>query len=125
MTTAEVLEVDLHEFALRSRWLLLSHTADTELSRGLEPGEKVIVHDARRGYWTARVAEILFEEADTLYRLDLGVRLGEVAPHAEAPVQSEPASGPVTEEEVHELLGELRSRSVRLPPSGRRAHTAL
>ena len=66
----ETLELALSEFTRRSRSLLVAHSA-TALSRGLEPGETVLVRDGETCLM-AEVADISFELTDTHYRLALG-----------------------------------------------------
>ena len=97
--------------ALRSRRLRLSHS-ETSLASGLEPGEVVLVGrgDDR---WSARVAGITFELADTVYDLELG---GRVPPEA-----AEDPSGDLAE--VVALLGALRRAPV--PPQRSAAGPAL
>ena len=67
--------VALSPFTRRSRSLAVSHVA-LGLSRGLEPGEHVLVHDPEADeHFTAIVADIAFETADTSYRLEIGTRI--------------------------------------------------
>jgi hypothetical protein len=62
----------LAPFTLRSRSLRVSHVA-SGLTRGLEQGQHVLVHDEVSGtHHTATVADIDFELEDTTYRLELG-----------------------------------------------------
>lgn len=70
----EIVEAELSTFTWRCRSLRVSHR-EAGLTRGLEPGEEVLVHDAgpmRLGHVTARVADVEFDLADTCYRLELG-----------------------------------------------------
>ncbi len=71
----ELIEIELSEFSRRSRSVVVTHSS-TELSRGLEYGERVLVLDGD-GYRVAVVADIDFELADTTYRLVLGGRVSE------------------------------------------------
>lgn len=71
----ELIEIELSEFSRRSRSVVVTHSS-TDLSRGLEYGERVLVLDAD-GYRVAVVADIDFEMADTTYRLVLGGRVSE------------------------------------------------
>jgi hypothetical protein len=50
--------------------MLVAHSA-TALTRGLEPGEKVLVRDGGQ-HWRATVRDISFDLTDTHYRLELG-----------------------------------------------------
>lgn len=78
----ELVEIKLTDFTRRSRSLSIAHSA-TELTRGLEYGERVLVrclphsgsNRTEAEYRTAVVAEIDFELEDTCYRLVLGGRL--------------------------------------------------
>lgn len=69
----ETLELTLSEFTRRSRSVLVAHSA-TSLTRGLEPGETVVVRDGET-HLTAGVADISFDLTDTYYRLELGREL--------------------------------------------------
>jgi hypothetical protein len=125
----ETVDVELSDFTLRARSMLVSHVA-SGLTRGLEPGEQVIVRDATRGRFSAYVADIGFEPADTVYRLRIGVRLTEEEAAERLRGASAPAAGgTLTRQGVLDLLGELRAagRTVPAPARrrGRRADTAL
>ncbi|HEY0890342.1 MAG TPA: hypothetical protein VGE38_12085 [Nocardioides sp.] len=104
----ETIDVELGEFTRRSRSVVLRHT-DTSLRRGLEPGEEILVRDPRLGYFAATVADIDFELADTVYRVELGVRLSihEAAERALRPMVV--GAAPVGRQELLDLLGQLRS----------------
>lgn len=124
----QVIDVELSDFTLRARSLLVSHVATT-LARGLEPGEQVVLRDRGRGHFTAYVADIGFEPGDTVYRLRLGVRLTEQ--EADERLRRQPVAGgsSLTKQDVLDLLGELRAAG-RTVPAGRqrreaRADTAL
>ena len=67
----EILDLELGEFTRRIGSVVVSHNATT-LTRGLEFGEAVLVHDGDGGSMVARVADISFGYADTYYRLELG-----------------------------------------------------
>jgi hypothetical protein len=69
----ELIDIELSEFTRRSRSLVVAHTA-TELDRGLEYGERVLVHTDGE-YRTAVVVDIDFALEDTHYRLVLGGRV--------------------------------------------------
>ena len=103
--------VELSPFTRRSRSIAVSHVA-AGLSRGLEPGEFVLVHDPADGAdFTAAVADIGFEPEDTVYRLELGTRItAEEAEEWLAPEPAPTAAGQVTTRRLIDLLRELRSR---------------
>ena len=90
---------------VRSHELFVAHS-DVMLTRGLEPGERIVVHDAREGgAYAATVAGIDFLIDDTVYRLNLRGRL----PHGVAtqvPVSSRARGVDVVD--VLALLGELK-----------------
>lgn len=119
----EVIDVTLGDFTLRCRSLLLSHVA-AGLARGLEPGEEVVLHDPARGHYAARVADIGFEPADTVYRLHLGARLTLADVRERVAGRTPVRAGRVSSRELLDLLGELRSRRA-VPVRGRRRDTAL
>lgn len=126
MTTVQTLEVELPDFVLRRRSLQVSHVASGSLERGLEPGELVLLHDRVRGFWAARVADLDFELADTVYRLDIGVRLSAAEASELALGRREAAApGPVSKQELLDLLGRLRGLTSTAPASRRRTDTAL
>ena len=104
----QTIDIELGDFTRRSRSVVLAHTA-TALRRGLEPGEEVLLRDRHLGYFAARVADIDFELADTVYRLELGVRMSadEAARWAARPLV--PAAAPVSREELLDLLGQVRT----------------
>lgn len=70
----QTLELELSEFTRRAGSLLVAHTT-TSLSRGLEPGEPVLVRDGDRACYLATVHDVSFELTDTHYRLELGAPL--------------------------------------------------
>jgi hypothetical protein len=121
----ETIDVELNDFTLRCRSLLVSH-AEASLSRGLEPGEQVVLHDRVRGYYTAHVSDLGFQPADTLYRLTLGVRLTEEEARERLLGTIAASPEPVTRQDLLDLLGNLRANG-RTIPAGRhrRADTAL
>lgn len=105
----ECIDLALTAFTRRSRSVTASHRA-AGLSRGLEPGEFVLVRDpADDEHFTATVADIHFELEDTVYRLELGTRVtaGEAAEWLSAAV--EPAvGGRVSARQLMDMLSELR-----------------
>ncbi|WP_435768346.1 hypothetical protein [Nocardioides sp. SYSU DS0651] len=104
----EQIQAGLSPFTRRSRSLAVSHV-EQGLSRGLEPGEHVLVHDpVADEHFTAVVADIHFELHDTGYRLELGTRItaGEAAEWLE-PRPAADEDRPTTRDIV-DLLAELR-----------------
>lgn len=70
----ELIDIELSEFTRRSRSVVLAHGA-SGLDRGLEYGERVLLHTGGDEYRTAVVADIDFDLEDTHYRLVLGGRV--------------------------------------------------
>ncbi|WP_193605310.1 hypothetical protein [Nocardioides dongkuii] len=75
------MSVELIEVALPTRLVVgptrtfpVHHTG-TRLTRGLEPGEEVVVLDADGEFHSAFVVDIDFTLDDTVYVLEAGVRL--------------------------------------------------
>lgn len=103
----ERIVVGLTGFTRRSRSIEISHVA-LGLTRGLEPGEIVVVHDPADGAdFGARVADIGFELDDTTYRLELGSRiLPEEAADRRAPSAGD---GTLAMQDLIALLAELRA----------------
>lgn len=66
----ELIDVEISEFTRRSRSFLLTHEA-TGLVRGLEYGERVLLHTGAE-YRTAVVADIDHDREHAYYRLVLG-----------------------------------------------------
>jgi hypothetical protein len=123
----ETIDVALNDFALRCRSLLVSHIS-AALPRGLEPGEQVLLHDRRRGWFTGHVANISFEPADTVYRVKMGVRLTDDEARERRRATAESQVGSLSQQDVLDLLGELRAASRTIPvavPRRRRSDTAL
>ncbi|MFC5728533.1 MULTISPECIES: hypothetical protein [Nocardioides] len=103
----EQIEVALSAFTHRSRSLTVSHV-DQALSRGLEPAEHLIVHDpVTNEHFTAVVADIHFELADTSYRLELGTRIT-ATEAAEWLAPSVAGDDRLTTRDLIDLLAELR-----------------
>jgi hypothetical protein len=76
-----------------------------------------------RGHFTARVADIGFEPADTVYRMEIGVRLTEEEAGARLLGAAAPAPNGLTTQDVLDLLGQLRAAGRTLPERRRRAET--
>jgi len=118
----EAIDVELSDFTLRCRSLLLSHVA-TSLSRGLEPGEQVVLHDRVLGYYSARVADIGFDIGETLYRLQIGARLTEEEARERLLGATDPPPGRLTRSEILDLLAQLRASTRTLPAASRHRRT--
>lgn len=102
----EQINVALSPFTRRSRSLALSHQ-DHDLTRGLEPGEHVLVHDpVADEHFNAVVADIHYDLDDTTYRLTVEGRITA----AEAAEWLAPASDDetLTTRDIVDLLAELR-----------------
>jgi hypothetical protein len=69
----ELIDIELTEFTRRSRSVVVAHR-DSGLQRGLEYGERILLHTGEE-YRTAVVADIDFDLEDTHYRLVLGGRV--------------------------------------------------
>ena len=69
----ELIDIEITEFTRRSRSVVVAHGA-AGLERGLEYGERVLLHTGDE-YRTAVVADIDFDLEDTHYRLILGGRV--------------------------------------------------
>lgn len=98
--------VALSPFTRRSRSLGVSHR-DHYLTRGLEPGEHVLVHDPLADeHFRAVVADIEFELDDTSYRLEIGGRI--TAEEADEWLVPPAGDEHLTTGEIVALLEELR-----------------
>ena len=123
----ELIETELTEFTRRSRSLVVMH-GDTDLGRGLDYGERVLVRSAGE-YRTAVVADIDFEPADTRYRLILGGRVpadiaeGRLLGDFDARPRGAAASGPVSVSDIADMLA--RSGAGHRIPMQRRAARRL
>jgi hypothetical protein len=121
----ELIVTELSEFTRRSRSLVVAH-GDTELNRGLEYGERILIRSGAE-YRTAVVVDIDFDLHDTHYRLVLGGRvpaelaeeslIGEIDPRAEGPQEI------VSVRDVADMLA--RSGAVHRIPLQRRAAERL
>lgn len=98
--------VALSPFTRRSRSLGVSHR-EHYLTRGLEPGEHVLVHDPLADeHFRAVVADIEFELDDTSYRLEIGGRI--TAEEADECLVPPTGDEHLTTGEIVALLEELR-----------------
>ena len=112
----EQIVVALSPFTRRSRSLAVGHRAQ-ELSRGLEPGELVLVHDpVADEHFRAVVADVSFELEDTSYRLEIGGRMTA----GEAREWLVPSTG-----DDHLTTGEIVALLEQLRRSERDVHPAL
>jgi hypothetical protein len=103
----EQIEVALSPFTRRSRSLAISHV-EQGLSRGLEPGEHILVHDpVADEHFTAAVVDIHFDLEDTGYRLEIGTRIT-AAEAAEWLAPTAPSEDRLTTRDIVDLLAELR-----------------
>ncbi|MDH2414657.1 hypothetical protein [Nocardioides sp. CER19] len=115
----EAIDLDLSDFTMRCRSASVSHVA-ASLPRGLEPGEQVVLHDRVRGYYSGFVADLAFEPEDTVYRIQIGVRLTDEEAHERLHGVPEPIGERITKQDLLDLLGRLRSSSATLPAAARR-----
>lgn len=69
----ERLDLDLNAFSRRAGSMEVAHTT-TALTRGLEPGERVLIRSGEE-HLIATVRDISFDLTDTLYRLELGTTI--------------------------------------------------
>ncbi len=91
--------------------VLHSHT---ELTRGLEPAEEVVILDRDGEYHAAVVEDVDFTLDDTVYVMRAGVRLPE--DHALARLDQLDGSAHSDLDEVIDLIGEMLRRQRREPP---------
>lgn len=117
----ELIDVELSEFTRRSRSFVLTHRA-SGLRRGLEYGERVLLHTGGDEYRTAVVADVDFDLADTHYRLILGGRVP--AELVQEKVAGTPSvSGRVSVRDVADMLA--RSGAANRIPMQRRSAQRL
>ncbi len=120
----ELIVTELSEFTRRSRSLVVAH-GDTELGRGLEYGERVLVRSDGE-YRTAVVVDIDFDLQDTHYRLVLGGRVPEDLAEETLIGEIDPAantSGRVSVRDIADMLA--RSGSAHRIPMQRQAARRL
>jgi outer membrane biogenesis lipoprotein LolB len=98
----ELIDIELSEFTRRSRSVVLAHRA-AGLERGLEYGERVLLHTGDE-YRTAVVADIDFELEDTRYRLILGGRVPAEIARERAGANVSTISGRVSVHDVADML---------------------
>lgn len=86
------------------------HHSRTTLTRGLDPGEELVILDSDGEYHAAVVVDLAFTLEDTVYVLQTGVRLPEE--HAIARLEAhDGARGDV--DGVVDLIGEMLRRARR------------
>lgn len=100
------LEVAMSPFTRRSRSIAVSHNSQ-DLTRGLDVGDHVLLHDpVTDTYFSSVVADVTFELEDTCYRVVIG---GQITPTEAtewvAPLLNEDR---LTTRDIAQLLAELR-----------------
>jgi hypothetical protein len=105
----EIIELDAAVRVGGERTLVVGHSL-TELTRGLEPRESVVLHTADGDYYAAQVRGIEFELDDTIYTFDVGARLPEDLA-LERVEGLDPLEHDLSLHELVDLLGELRGRA--------------
>jgi hypothetical protein len=118
----ELIDIELSEFTRRSRSVVLTHS-DSGLARGLEHGERVLLHTGEE-YRTAVVADIDYDLADTHYRLILGGRVPTDLALERAEATSPSAPGRVSVHDIAEMLADSRAGQ-RIPMQRRAVHRLL
>ncbi|MBA2955803.1 hypothetical protein GON03_15820 [Nocardioides sp. MAH-18] len=105
----EIIELDASVEVRGDRVLVVGHSL-TQLSRGLEPREQVVLRTADADHYAAQVRTIEFELEDTIYTFDVGPRL----PENLALERVNGLDAEVHDLSLHELvdlLGELRNHA--------------
>lgn len=117
----ELIDIELSEFTRRSRSAVVAHRA-SGLARGLEYGERVLVHTDGE-YRTAVVADIDVAAGDTHYRLVLGGRVpAELA--LEKVGTTKATSGRVSVHDIADMLAQSGAGQ-RIPMQRRSAQRLL
>jgi hypothetical protein len=98
----ELIDIEISDFTRRSRSFLLAHQA-SGLERGLEYGERVLLHTGDE-YRTAVVADIDHDRHDAYYRLVLGGRVPAEIALGRASTGSPSLSGRVSVHDVPDVL---------------------
>jgi hypothetical protein len=98
----ELIDIELSEFTRRSRSVVVAHGA-AGLERGLEYGERVLLHTGDE-YRTAVVADIDFDLEDTHYRLILGGRVPAELAQERLDGNPAPVSGRVSVYDIADML---------------------
>lgn len=90
------------------RALVVGHSL-TDLARGLDPREPVVLRTGEGDCYAARVHAIDFELEDTIYTFEIGARLPEDLA-LERVDGLDPRRHDLTLHELVDMLGELRGR---------------
>ena len=117
----ELIDIELTEFTRRSRSVVLAH-GDSGLQRGLEYGERILLHTGDE-YRTAVVADIDFDLEDTHYRLVLGGRVPAELAQEKVAGTAPAVSGRVSVHDIADMLA--RSGAGHRIPLQRRAAQRL
>ena len=102
-----IVELDKSVPVAGARTLVVGHS-HTQLDRGLEPRESVVLCSADEDYYAAQVRAIDFELDDTVYTFEVGGRLPEDLA-LERVNGLDPATHDLSLHELVDLLGELRA----------------
>jgi hypothetical protein len=114
----ELIVSELSEFTRRSRSLVVAHGA-TDLTRGLEYGERILVR-SNGEYRTAVVVDIDFDLTDTNYRLVLGGRVPAELAEETLIGEIDPSANPAEQVSVRDIADMLaRSGSAHRIPMQR------
>jgi len=105
----ERLDLAVTAFSRRAGSVQLAHSATT-LTRGLEPGERVLVRDGEE-HLIATVRDISFDLTDTHYRLELGATVAR--DDVDLLLAEKTATGPMDLGDVLGLLREARELAAR------------
>jgi hypothetical protein len=105
----EIIELDAAVRVRGEHTLVVGHSL-TQLTRGLEPRESVVLHTADGDFYAAQVRGIGFELDDTIYTLEVGGRLPEDLA-LERVAGLDPAEHDLSLHELVDLLGDLRGRA--------------
>lgn len=100
-----IIELDETVEVRREHTVVIGH-GQTQLERGLEPRETVVLHTAGGDFYAARVEGIEFEPDDTIYTFDVSSRLTEDLA-LERVAGLDPAVHDLALHEIVDLLGEL------------------
>lgn len=105
----EIIELDASVDVRGNRVLVVGHS-HTNLTRGLEPREQVVLRTAAADHYAAQVRSVEFELEDTIYTFDVGPRLPEdLAIERVNGLDAE--AHDLSLHELVDLLGELRNRA--------------
>src|SRR6478735_1034809 len=105
----DIIELDASVEVRGSRVLVVGHSL-TQLTRGLEPREQVVLRTATADHYAAQLRSVEFELDDTIYTFDVGPRL----PENLALERVNGLDAEVHDLSLHELvdlLGELRNHA--------------